>query len=215
MVGGVLQAGASAYGASEAAGAQEHAADVASQTQLQMYNTTRNDLLPYNMGGQTAFNNLSSLLGMGGPQASANMLAGLQNYPGYQFALQQGGQAVDRSAASKGLMLSGGQLKDLTAYGQGMGSQLFNNYFNQNLQLSSLGEDAAAKTGNVGAQAASGAANAQLAGGQAAASGIAGITNAITGQNGLINNALQNSTLFSGWGGGLSGQSSGSEFGWT
>lgn len=194
-VAGIAAAGIGAagqiIGSSGAANAQVDSANIAAQTQLNMYNQTRSDLLPYNMGGQTAFSNLSSLLGQGGPQASQNMLAGLQNYPGYQFALQQGGQAVDRSAASKGLLLSGGQLKDLTAYGQGMGSQLFGQYFNQNNTLAQLGESAAAQTGNSGAAAANGASNAQLAAGTAAASGIAGMTNAFTGQNGLINNALQ------------------------
>lgn len=185
---GLLTAGASIIGSSNAASAQENAANTAAQTQLKMYDQTRSDLLPYNQGGQTAFNNLSSLLGMNGQANTQGMLSSLQNYPGYQFALQQGGQAVDRSAASKGLMLSGGQLKDLTAYGQGMGSQLFNTYFNQNAGLANLGENAAAQTGNAGSAAANGAANAQLQGGQAAASGIAGMTN---GVNQGINSALQ------------------------
>lgn len=198
---GALSAGVSAFGASQAAGAQQDAANTAAQTQMNMYNQTRSDLMPFFQGGQSAFSNLTNLLGQGGPQASQNMLEGLQNYPGYQFALDQGTQALDRSAAARGTLLSGGQLKDLTAYGQGMGSQLFGNYFNQNLQASQLGENAAAQTGNAGGAAASGAASSQLAGGTAAASGISGIANSIGGPNGVIQSALQAYQVQNGGGG--------------
>ncbi len=158
-----------------------------------LYGGGQNQTLgPGTSGQPTTFGNMGSQLsgilpsslqaggGGGGPNTSG-MLSALQNYPGYQFALQQGGQALDRSAAARGALLSGGQLKDLTAYGQGMGSQLFNQYFNQNYQLASLGENAAAQTGNAGSNAAAGAASSQLAAGTAAASGIAGTTNAIQG----------------------------------
>lgn len=185
---GALSAGVGAFGASSAAGAQRDAANTAAQTQLHMYDQTRSDLQPYMQGGQNAFSNLSSLLGIGGSPNSAGMMSALQNYPGYQFAMQQGGQALDRSAASRGTLLSGGQIKDQLAYGQGMGSQLFDKYFNQNSQLASIGENAAAGAGNAGMNAANGAASAQMAGGTAAASGIAGTTNAIQGG---LQNALQ------------------------
>jgi len=185
---GALSAGAGIFGSMSAANAQESAANTAAQTQLHMYDQTRADLAPYAQGGQSAFSNLSSLLGIGGTPNSAGMMSALQNYPGYQFALQQGGQALDRSAASKGLLLSGGQIKDQTAFGQGMASQLFDKYFTQNSDLAHLGENAAAQTGNAGTVAGQGIAQSQLAGGTAAASGIAGTTNAIQGG---LNSALQ------------------------
>lgn len=40
--------------------------------------------------------------------------------PGFQFQLQQGGQAVERSAASRGTLLTGGTMKRLTNFGQGL-----------------------------------------------------------------------------------------------
>lgn len=190
-IAGVAAAGIGAYGSMSAANSQKHAAQNAADTQLNMYNQTRQDLLPFMQGGANAFSNLSSLLGYNGTANTSGMLSALEQYPGYQFALDQGTQALDRSAASRGLLLSGGQLKDLTAYGQGMGSQLFNNYFNQNQQLASLGENAAAQTGNIGNAAAANAGSAQMAAGTAAASGTSALTNAITGQNGILSNALQ------------------------
>jgi len=54
--------------------------------------------------------------------------------PGYQARLQSGEDALQRSAASKGLLRSGGTLKDLIQYGQNFASNEYNNEFNQALQ---------------------------------------------------------------------------------
>lgn len=124
---------------------------------------------------------LSPVAPTAGAGGGSSMLDTLRNYPGYQFALDQGTQALDRSAASRGLLLSGGQLKDVTNYGQGMADQLFGTYYNQLSGIAGLGENAAAGAGNAGATAAAGAAKSQLAGGTAAASGIAGAANNIGG----------------------------------
>lgn len=187
LAGGIMQSNA----ATDAADTQAAAANRAADQQLSMYNQTRSDLLPFAQGGQGAFTNLTSLLGLNGQANSQGMQSALQNYPGYQFALQQGNQALDRSAASKGLLMSGGQLKDLTNYNQGMASQLFGNYFNQNVQLANLGENAAATTGNSGANAANGYSNAIQNAGTAQASGIAGSNNALFGGGGALQNAFQ------------------------
>ena len=49
-------------------------------------------------------------------------LASLQATPGYQFQLEQGLQGVSNSAAAKGSLLSGRQLKDVNNYAQGVAS---------------------------------------------------------------------------------------------
>lgn len=193
--GGVLSAGASMFGASSAANAQEDAANKAAQTQLQMYNQTRSDLLPYMDQGRNAFSALGNVMGMGGPGASANMLAGLRNYPGYQWALEQGNQGLDRTAAAKGLLLSGGQLKDAMGYNQGMADQLFGTYYNQMAGMAQLGENAAAQTGNAGTSAAQAAGSGYMAAGNAAAGGAMGMANAAQG---LIGNSLQAYQMLSG-----------------
>lgn len=45
--------------------------------------------------------------------------------PMYQFALDQGMNAVNRTAAAKGMLGSGGRLAELTKFGQGLASQQF------------------------------------------------------------------------------------------
>lgn len=47
----------------------------------------------------------------------------IQSTPGYQYALEQGNQAINRSAAAKGMLNSGNVLAELAKFGQGMASQ--------------------------------------------------------------------------------------------
>ena len=54
-----------------------------------------------------------------------------QQDPGYGFRLKEGQQALDRSAAARGGLISGGALKAAQRYGQDMGSQEYMNAFNR------------------------------------------------------------------------------------
>jgi hypothetical protein len=58
-------------------------------------------------------------------------LKDFQEDPGYNFRLQEGAKALDRSAAAKGGLFSGGTLKALTQYNQDFSSNEFNNAFNR------------------------------------------------------------------------------------
>ena len=53
--------------------------------------------------------------------------------PGYAFRLAEGQKALERSAAARGMQLSGSMLKGLTRYGQDMGSQEYQNAYNRAL----------------------------------------------------------------------------------
>lgn len=55
----------------------------------------------------------------------------LENDPGYQFRLNQGNQALDRSAAARGGLYSGNQLRALGRYNQDFASTEFTNAFNR------------------------------------------------------------------------------------
>ncbi len=54
--------------------------------------------------------------------------------PGYQFALQQGTDALERSAAAKGVLRTGGTLKDIIGYGQDMAANRYGDVYNRALQ---------------------------------------------------------------------------------
>jgi hypothetical protein len=84
---------------------------------------------PYNkILQQTApgVNAYGTALGLGGDPAAVQKQ--LEATPGYQFNLDQGLQAIDRSAASRGLTTSGNTLAAEQKYGAGLASQTYNDY---------------------------------------------------------------------------------------
>ena len=68
---------------------------------------------------------------VGLPQNFSYTAADFQVDPGYQFALDQAKQAIERSAAAKGGLVSGGTLKDLTAYTEGQAAQQYNTSYSR------------------------------------------------------------------------------------
>jgi hypothetical protein len=58
-------------------------------------------------------------------------MADFQADPGYAFRLSEGQKALDRSAAARGGLISGGALKAASRYGQDAASQEFTNAFNR------------------------------------------------------------------------------------
>jgi len=80
--------------------------------------------------------------GGSGPTAGgqSTQMTDLANTPGYQFALQQGLQGVERSAFARGTGLTGGTLKALMQYAEGLASQTYENRINDLFNLSKLGQ---------------------------------------------------------------------------
>jgi len=109
--------------------------------------------------------------------------------PGYEFNLSEGVNALDRSAAARGRLSSGGHEKEIMRYGSGLASNEYNNYINQLFSVAGLGQNAT----NTGVQAGQNAAGAigsnYLAAGNARASGYINTANALTGS---INSGLNN-----------------------
>lgn len=226
-IGAVGALGSAAIGSSatsKAADAQTQAAQMAQQTQLQMYNQTRSDLQPYMNYGNNAFSQLANIFGFGGQAGGGGTFGpnsqlatqALTQMPGYQFGLDQGVQALDRSAASRGTALSGGQLRDSQIFGQNYAMQnAWQPYISQLNSAAGIGENAAAGVGNIGASTGAGVAQSQLAAGQSQAAGIVGGANQWTSGIQGVTNAL--SPLFTSSYGGQGGASingiNGAQFG--
>lgn len=98
--------------------------------------------------------------------------------PGYDFRLNEGINALDRSAAARGRLYSGAQMKGINNYAQGVASEEYNNYANRLAALAGVGQTAATNTASLGAQTAGNVGNALMQGGQARASGYLGQANA-------------------------------------
>lgn len=68
--------------------------------------------------------------------------------PGYQFSFDQGLNAIDRSAASKGSLYSGATLRALDKYGQGLASQQYDNALSRYGNAAQLGANGISNTAN-------------------------------------------------------------------
>jgi hypothetical protein len=160
-------------------------------------------------------------MGGGAPGAagggSAQALAELQTSPGYQFRLGEGQKALERSAAARGTLLTGGTLKGLTRYGQDYASGEYNNRYNQLMGVTALGQNAAAQQGNANSAYAQNAGDLQTQIGNANAAGTVGGANAWgNAYGGAMNNALQMYYLYQlGQGGGGQGGGGQGGGGWT
>lgn len=76
-------------------------------------------------------------------------LALFQESPGYQFRLEQGQQALERSQAAKGGLLSGRAVLEAQRFGQGEASAEYGNYINRLQSLAGMGQAAAGGAANV------------------------------------------------------------------
>ena len=67
------------------------------------------------------------------PQFTAPTYESAMADPGYQFSLQQGADALQRSAAAQGTLRTSGTLKDLINYGQQAAATQYGNVYNRDL----------------------------------------------------------------------------------
>ena len=118
----------------------------------------------------------------------AQALSDFYALPGYTWRVGQGVNALDRSAASRGMLASGAQQKAITDYGQNQGSQEWGNYINQLMGLSGQGAGSAANVNNTNTASSNSENNALLTGGLAQAGTIQNGANALgSGINSAIN----------------------------
>lgn len=100
-------------------------------------------LQPYADQGSKAYNQISNLNGLNGSQAQTDAMSRFTTDPGYQFKLQQGVDAIDRSAFARGSGASGQTLKALTEYGQGVADQGYGDYYSRLAGMGNTGVNAA------------------------------------------------------------------------
>lgn len=186
--------------AQQGANKQANAQAQANQLMYAQYLQQRADLAPFTGAGLGAQNKLLTYLGLPGGTQGADYgkyakdfgMTDFTTDPGYAFRLSEGQKALDRSAAAKGGLISGGALKAAQRFGQDLGSQEYQSAFNRyqtnranqlaplaslmgSGQASAAGQAAAA--GNYGAAAGAGLTNigaAQAAGGTGMANALAG-----------------------------------------
>lgn len=195
VVGGV----ASYASGKKAAKAQNQGAELQAQQaadqiaeERRQFDLTRADYAPYRDTGAKALGSLASMYGVNPDGSRIDMSDAVRATPGYQFRLNEGTKAIERSAAARGLLGSGATLKALTRYGQDYASDEYNMFTNKLATLAGVGQTATAGTAAAGEAAVSGMGAARAQAGQAAvnagnarASSYANTGSAI---NGTVNN---------------------------
>ena len=128
---------------------------------------------PYTATGTNANTMYANALGLNGATGNTAATNAFQTSPGYNFQLQQGTQALDRSAAGAGNFGSGNAAAALDQYGQGLANQNYGNWLSN---LQGLGQQGlAAATGQTGREQS--LANIQTGLGQNQANVITGAAN--------------------------------------
>lgn len=133
------------------------------------------------------------------PAPQGTGMAGFFASPDYQFNLEQGQQAIDRSAAARGGLLSGRAVKEGTRFASGLASGEFGNYFNRLANLAGIGQTATTAGAQLGANMAGNVGNLLSNSGAARASGYANSANAwgaaLGGAGGLAYDYFSNTRL--------------------
>ena len=108
------------------------------------------------------------------PTTGTPNFSNFYNAPNYQFALQQGENAVNRNAAAGGNLYSTNTLNSLDQFAQGTASQQYNNYVQQLMGLAGLGGQATAGTASAAQATGNNISAGLLSAGNANASGALG-----------------------------------------
>lgn len=157
----------------KAGDAQADAANASVAEQRRQFDLIRQDYAPYLEAGTNALGRLSS--------ASEGDLSAFQQSPDYNFVRSEGIRDIGNSFARGGLGQSGNALRALTQYNQNLASGEFGNWWNRQAGLAGVGQSSASDLGRLGSWSAQNVGNALMAGGNARASGLSNINNAIQG----------------------------------
>lgn len=180
-------ADAQASAARDSAQAQVRAAEIAAETAREttdkqiaetkrQYDTTREDFKPWREAGMDALAKLKA--GIDDGSFTMDSFEFTED-PGYRFRLEEGEKALRRTAAARGDLLSGRQIKNALSYNQGMATEEYGRAygrerderlgkFNRLASVSGIGQTATGSTAAAGEAATGRITNALQVGGQGA-----------------------------------------------
>lgn len=191
VVGGAMSANSQKKAAKGAANAQAQGQQLSIAEQQRQFDLTRQDMQPWMQAGQNALGQMQDL--------NSGDFSSFTESPDYAFARSQGLQGLDRSAAARGSLNTGGHSADVMGYASGLASQNYGNFYNRLSNMAGQGQTTATGLGQFGSNAASNIGNAYGNIGNARASSYLsrGDTNSQLG--GLVTGIGSN--LVNNWGG--------------
>lgn len=154
--------------AKKAAAKQAKVQKLSLQYQDKWTQQAREDNAPWRESGVGALGAINNAMGL---TPSEDRYGGFESSPGYQFRMDEGVRALDRSASARGNLFSGAQGRALARYGQGYASNEFGNYMANLQSLAGLGQNSAAQNSQIAQNQGVNGANSMIQGGNARASG--------------------------------------------
>jgi len=198
VVGSVISGKAQKKAAGVAADAQTEATEAGIAEQQRQFDAIQKLLAPYVNAGTGALTAQQNILGLGTPEAQQAAISAIQRSPQYSTLMQQGEEAILSNASATGGLRGGNVQGALAQFRPALLSQLIDQQYSRLGGLTSLGQNAAAGTGNAGLQTGQGISSLlqQQGAAQAGAALAGGRANAQLGNT--IGNSIG---LFAGLGG--------------
>lgn len=188
LASGAMQAKA----AEKAANAQENAANQSVALQKEMFDTTRQDSMPWLDAGKTALTSYMGELGLSDEARAGTFKSAFETTPGYEFQVSEGQKGVVNSLGALGMKNSGAALKALTRFREGLASTEYNNYLTRLAGVAGGGQTQANTNTQAALTTGTNIGNTLESAGEARASSY-------TGQAKGWSNALTGLTNTSGW----------------
>lgn len=188
VITGYMASEAQSDAASTAANAQGQASAASITESRRQFNAIKELLQPYTDAGYRGLTGQQDLLGINGAEAQQNAINAIESSPAYKSMTQQGETAILQNASATGGLRGGNTQAALAQFRPQLLAQLIESQYSKLGGLVSIGQNAAAGTGNAGQnssnqiinalqQQGAASAGAALASGQATANMWSGIGN--------------------------------------
>ena len=174
VVGGYMSSKASKKASKTAADAQTQSAQLAAEEQQRQFDAIQELLKPYTQAGTGALAAQQNLLGLNGADEQQRAIDAIGASPQMAALMKQGEDAILQNASATGNLRGGNTQAALAQFRPQLLSQLIQQQYQNLGGITSVGQNAAAMTGNAGMQTGNAiAANLNQAGAAAAGSALA------------------------------------------
>lgn len=146
----------------DAARSSGRASDAAVAEQRYQFDQLQELLSPYSEGGEEALQAQRALLGLAGADMQQSAIQQIQRSPQFAALTEQGENAILQNASATGGLRGGNVQSALAQFRPELLNSLIQQQFSNLGGLTSLGQNAAAMTGNAGMQTAGNIGNIQL-----------------------------------------------------
>lgn len=152
LVGGAISADAQRSAGNKAADAQSAASEAGIEETRRQFDEVQKLLSPYVTAGTGSLTAQQNLIGLGGQSAQQQAVDAIQNSAAFQAQLKQGTTSILQNASATGGLRGGNTQAALAQFSPQLLAQAINDQYSKLGGITSLGQNAAAMTGNAGMQ---------------------------------------------------------------